>query len=176
MSTPNRSVAKVLVNDDASTELYIEANVALDKSADCWLFLLLPICMALGENLEVFGSLSKSAAHSFVAAQNELLLGHKNLSPVRLIHHGEIILNPSSQKRSNKAALFFSGGLDSTFAAESVDGIDALISVWGFDIPAKNSHHWQLTLDLLESYAASTNRELVRVKTNIRELSNPILV
>jgi len=176
MHTPNKSVAKVLADDGAQAEVYIEANVTLSQLADCWAFLLLPICMALGEDLEIFGNLSESVADSFVEAQNELLLGHKNLSTVRLIHHGDIRLNSQGQDHNYKTALFFSGGLDSTFAAESLDGIDALISVWGFDIPAKNSRHWQLTLDLVKSYAASTNRELITVKTNIRELSNPLLV
>jgi hypothetical protein len=50
-----------------------------------------------------------------------------------------------------------------------------LISVWGFDIPVTNSAHWNLTLDFIRPYAKELNRELLVVKTNIRELANGLV-
>jgi len=153
-------------------DLWIESNVELDRKADAWLYLLLPVAMQLGEDLEIQGKLSKSAVDSFYTAKKELLRGHPKMTDIELIY-SEPLLEDISSKR--QVGLFYSGGVDSTYAAETLADVSALVSVWGFDIPIKNERHWQLSLELIEPYAKSLNRELIQVRTNIRELTNGLL-
>lgn len=156
------------------TKLWIESNVVLDKKADCWLFLLLPVCMQLGEDLEMEGMLSETAIAAFEKAKLELLRGHPKMRDIKLIY-SRPFAEVSELESSRGIGLFYSGGLDSTYASEMQPEIDTLISVWGFDIPVKNEKHWALTTGMLEPYAKELGRDLILVKTNIRELSNGLL-
>jgi hypothetical protein len=81
----NISRAKLTLDSGQQTELYIEANVPLDDKADCWLFLLLPVCMQLGEDLEIDGLLTESAVSCFNVAKKELLRGHSKMKDIKLI-------------------------------------------------------------------------------------------
>jgi 7-cyano-7-deazaguanine synthase in queuosine biosynthesis len=156
-------------------ELWIEADVELATNSDCWVFLLLPIAMRLGENLHIEGTVTKEAIQASNRSQKYLLQGHPNMKEIQLEVSNLIDDSTDPVESSRRVGLFFSGGLDSTFAAETLEDIDTLISVWGFDIPATNSAHWQLTLDIIEPYAKELNKDLVVVKTNIRELSNGLV-
>lgn len=174
-SVSNISRVKVLLDSGKEHELYIEANTDLDKKADCWLFLLLPVCMQLGEDLEIEGQLTKSAVASFNTAKKELLRGHKRMKDINLIYNAEYLNSEIPAPDDRGTGLFYSGGLDSTYASETISDVDTLVSVWGFDVPTKNEKHWKLTLDLLIPYAEDLGRKLILVKTNIRELSNGLL-
>ena len=173
-TSPDESRIKVEFDSGNQTELWIQASVDLEKTADCWLFMMLPVCMGLAENLEVVGTVSETAIASFHNAQTELLERHPHLAKIELTHLGKINQSePNNQSRN--AGVFFSGGLDSTYTAVSVPEIDTLIAVWGFDIPIWNEKHWNLTTDLLEQHAAALGKKLIKVKTNIREVSNGLL-
>ena len=174
-SPSNISKIKLELASGKSKELWIEASVNLSKNSDCWLFLLLPIAMQLGEDLELQGKTTKSAIDAFGKAQNQLLKGHPNMREIKLSVSNPFNDSTESVESSRGVGLFFSGGLDSTYEAETLQDVDTLISVWGFDIPVSNSNHWQLTLDLLEPYSKKLNKELIVVKTNIRELSNGLV-
>lgn len=173
--TANLSRASIALDSGAKTELYIEANVPVDTKADSWLFLLLPVCMQLGENLEIEGQLTASAVACFNVAKKELLRGHAKMKDISLIYNSPYLDLEMPIDDSRGIALFYSGGVDSTFASETLSDVDTLVSVWGFDIPTRNQKHWDLTLDLLKPYAEQTNRKLILVKTNIRELSNGLI-
>ena len=49
-SNPNESRVLVTLASGQELDLYIEGNVDLDTKTDCWLFLMLPVCMKLGED------------------------------------------------------------------------------------------------------------------------------
>lgn len=53
--TSNRNESKIKLNLNSGVEfrLWLEANVPLDPSSDCWIFRLLPACMKLNDNLEI---------------------------------------------------------------------------------------------------------------------------
>jgi len=176
MLSANKSQATITLNSGVQVELWIESTAKLDNRADAWLFLMLPVCMKLGEDLEIFGTLSNSAVEAFEKAQAELLRGHPKMKPIRLNNNQPRNDIQPSEKTERKVGLFFSGGLDSMYASESIPDIDALVLIWGFDIPAKNQKHWDLSLKFLEPYAKDIGRELIVVRTNIRELSNGILL
>jgi hypothetical protein len=154
-------------------QLWLEANVDLDDKLDCWLFLMLPVCMKLGEDLEVAGTISPTAVNAFYKAQEELLIAHPHLQKISLLHEGE--LQEDIAKPNRTVASFFSGGLDSTYTAETVKEIQTLVGIWGFDISLKRENHWNLSKDLIEQYSKATGKDLILVKTNIRELSNGLL-
>jgi hypothetical protein len=173
-SPANISKINLELASGETKELWIEADVEVSKNSDCWLFLLLPIAMQLGENLHIEGQATKEAIEATQRAQRYLLQGHPNKKEIKFTV-SNVIDDSNEVELSRKVGLFFSGGLDSTFAAETLEDIDTLISVWGFDIPVTNSAHWQLTLDNIKPYAKELNKDLIIVKTNIRELSNGLV-
>ena len=173
-SPANISKINLELASGETKELWIEADVELSRNSDCWAFLLLPIAMQLGENLTVNGQVTEEAIKATQRAQKYLLQGHPNMKEIEL-KVSTVIDDSNEVESARKVGLFFSGGLDSTYAAETLEDIDTLISVWGFDIPATNTDHWQLTLDLIELYAKELNKDLILVKTNIRELSNGLV-
>jgi hypothetical protein len=174
-SPKNISKISLELASGETKELWIEAEVELSKYSDCWVFLLLPIAMQLGENIKIEGEATKGAIEAFDRAQQYLLQGHPNMKAINLEVSNLIEDSTDSVESSRGVGLFFSGGLDSTFSAETLEDIDTLISVWGFDIPVTNSAHWNLTLDIIKPYAKELNKELLVVKTNIRELSNGLV-
>lgn len=173
-SAPTESRISVNLDSGKQTELWLEANVELDKTADCWLYFMLPICMGLAEDLEVTGTITTTALNSFHQAQQALLEKHPHLKKIS-IKHEEPITDTRSTEDNRAIASFFSGGLDSAYTAETIPEINTLISIWGFDIQLWHEKHWKLTVELLEKQAAEMNRELILIKTNIREISNGLL-
>lgn len=171
-SPANESRVMVHLDSGKEIELWLEANVDLDKSADCWLFLMLPICMMLGEDLAITGKLSKTAVDAFHSAQAELLIAHPHLKKISLSYTGSL---QEPKPKAKGIAAFFSGGLDSTYTAQTIKDIDTLIGVWGFDIPYTLDKHWKLSSTMLEEMATGMGKKLVLVKTNIREISNGLL-
>jgi hypothetical protein len=173
-SPKNISKISLELTSGETKELWIEAEVELSKNSDCWVFLLLPIAMQLGENIHIEGEATKGAIEAFDRAQQYLLQGHPNMKAIKL-EVSNLIDDSNEVESSRGVGLFFSGGLDSTFSAETLEDIDTLISVWGFDIPVTNSAHWNLTLGSIKPYAKELNKDLLVVKTNIRELSNGLV-
>ncbi|MFZ4117960.1 MAG: hypothetical protein ACOYKO_05720 [Rhodoluna sp.] len=173
LTNPNESRILVSLDSGRELELWLQATVDLDEKLDCWLFLMLPVCMKLGEDLEVTGTISPTAVNAFHKAQEELLIAHPHLQKISLLHEGE--LQEDVAKPNRTVGSFFSGGLDSTYTAESIEEIQTLVGIWGFDIALKREDHWNLSKDLIEKYSKATGKELILVKTNIRELSNGLL-
>jgi 7-cyano-7-deazaguanine synthase in queuosine biosynthesis len=172
-TNPNESRILVSLESGKDIELWLKANVDLDNKLDCWLFLMLPVCMKLGEDLEVTGTISQTAVSAFHKAQEELLIAHPHLKKISLLFEGD--LQEDIVKPDRTVGSFFSGGLDSTYTAETIRDIQTLVGIWGFDISLKREDHWKLSKDLLEKYSQATGKELILVKTNIRELSNGLL-
>ncbi len=173
LTKPNESRVHVFLESGREHELWLEANVDLDDKLDCWLFLMLPVCMKLDEDLEVSGTISPTAVNAFHSAQEELLIAHPHLKKISLIHKGD--LKEDRAKPNRTVASFFSGGLDSTYTAETIKEIQTLVGIWGFDISLKREDHWKLSKDLIEKYSRASGKDLILVKTNIRELSNGLL-
>ena len=173
LTNPNESRILVSLESGKELQLWLQASVDLDNKLDCWLFLMLPVCMKLGEDLEVTGTISQTAVNAFHKAQDELLIAHPHLQKISLLHEGE--LQEDIAKPNRTVASFFSGGLDSTYTAETIEEIQTLVGIWGFDISLKREDHWKLSKDLLEKYSQATGKDLILVKTNIRDLSNGLL-
>jgi hypothetical protein len=173
-SSSFESRVKVTLDSGKEHELYLESNLELDQKTDPWLYLLLPVCLRLGEDLEVQGTLSKEAIAAFERAKQELLTGHSYMRPMKLIYNQEYAESDKPDKTKGVGS-FFSGGLDSAYSAETEKEVDSLICVWGFDISISNPTHWNLTKDLVESYSSSLGKRPVTVKTNVRAVFNDVL-
>jgi 7-cyano-7-deazaguanine synthase in queuosine biosynthesis len=129
--------------------------------------------MKLNEDLEISDTISSTAVAAFYKAQEELLIAHPHLNKITLKYEGDLNeVNPASSRTTGS---FFSGGLDSTYTAGSIKEIQTLVGIWGFDISLKRVDHWNLSKELLEKYAQQTGKDLILVKTNLRELSNGLL-
>lgn len=176
LSSPSAYEFRVQVTLDSGKEheLYLESNLELVQTTDPWLYLLLPVCLRLGEDLEIRGSLSEEAMAAFERAKQELLTGYSYMLPMTLVYNQDYA---ESDKTDNTKSVgsFFSGGLDSAYSAETEKEVDSLICVWGFDIAISNPTHWNLTKDLVESYCSSLGKRPVTVKTNVRAVFNDVL-
>ena len=60
--TSKSNESKIKLNLDSGVEyrLWLEANVPLNPSSDCWIFLLLPACMKLNEDLKISDTMFRS--------------------------------------------------------------------------------------------------------------------
>ncbi|HEU4800539.1 MAG TPA: hypothetical protein VFS94_07900 [Gemmatimonadales bacterium] len=79
-------------------------------------------------------------------------------------------LGAVSGSRGPRAALFFSGGLDS-FHSLLASGrhVDDLVFVHGFDVPLIDTPRADACERLLRDVAASTGQRVIRVRTNLRQ-------
>jgi hypothetical protein len=74
------------------------------------------------------------------------------------------------RSETGKTALFFSGGVDSFFSLLRHDQeIDALITVYGFDITLQDGPRIAALQASLSSIAAATRKESIIIRTNVRE-------
>ncbi len=75
---------------------------------------------------------------------------------------------------------FFSGGVDSFYSYlknlnESQEKITHFIFVHGFDIDLRNKELLETTLDNIRSTAKEVGIEVILVKTNLREITDPLI-
>lgn len=137
--------------------------------------LLIP-SMKQGEDLIIEGAVSRKlydGMHEIMRVMEGWNIGLKKIK-IRV----EAITE--DQLSSSETASFFSGGVDSfyTYLKHSTDTSDVLryfILVNGYDIDPRNSKLWLETLTNVQQIAADEGIELIEVKSNIRQLIEPIL-
>ncbi len=164
--------AQVFFGNQPPFELYVRASTTLSKLGDCWASIVLPVAMKLHQDIYVDGALSAEFVLSLDAIQDELLKGHPDFAKVAICAKS-ITRDSWKSKRTNRSkALFYSGGLDSTYSALTQGPELELIAVHGFDIYVHDRRHWSLTLDLLRKFSAHQKMKLVVVETNVRSFSD----
>jgi len=71
----------------------------------------------------------------------------------------------------NGDLLLFSGGLDSAASLlANQDSVEALISVWGADVPVRATEVWEGLFQLMRQFEATWGKRHTWVRTNIRSL------
>jgi hypothetical protein len=171
--TDHRSDATFHFEDGKIFSCFIESSSRLSSLADPWLALSIPLAMAIGVNLKIEGVVSESSLLAAKNVQAELKSGHDNFREISIVASQTVKTGEqlnSDLKYQN--ATFFSGGLDSTYSALSLEGKPALLSVLGFDIPVNDEAHWKLSLDLIRKFAEDHELSQITIKTNIREMSD----
>lgn len=146
---------------------------ALTTSGNPWLVALLPLAVTLGERLRV----SARTDRLLVENARELVRIWKCWYPGLSIVPIEAELDDGDGHRgAGRTAAFFSGGIDSFFTVlrpndprQAVQGVDDLLSVWGFDVPLENVEEFRRMREALRSGADELAKEHVAVATNIRQ-------
>lgn len=175
-----RLVGKVHYDDAlVQPELYwfeVDKSYAdyLSFSGNPWLVCLIPLAVTLGEPLRICAPVD----HILFENVKELMQIWKSWYPHLHIVPVEVdVVNVASNGEHKKTAAFFSGGIDSFFTVlyhndsdfNSMVRINDLLSVWGFDIPLKNSDAFFRMREIFQKVASELGKELIDVATNLRE-------
>jgi hypothetical protein len=160
-----------------SEQIWFEVNERyaefLTNSGNPWLACLLPLAVTLGEPLRICKPVDRQLYNNV----QELMriwkewLPHLHIVPVEV----NIIESPLRETPS-KTALFFSGGVDSIHTllryeaeADSRQGIDDLLFLWGFDIPIPNKNAFENVKHDVQHMATGLGKDVVTVASNIRQ-------
>jgi hypothetical protein len=151
-------------------ELFIESENWLDgESMSCWLPALLPIAMTLGCNLYFKGWINVHTLGNSAKAQLVLKGWFPELKNVEV--HSEFIQDSGTVV--NETGCFFTGGVDSFYSSLIHHNKPSkLIFVHGFDIPLSNNELASKIIEELQAAAHEMGKELVVLRTNIREFSD----
>lgn len=96
-----------------------------------------------------------------------------NLRDIRIraaSHAGSPGISKAGAARRDRVGLFFTGGVDSFYSlVSSLDRVDALIFVEGFDIPLSDTARLAETKDLCRSIATESSKRFITLRTNLRQ-------
>ena len=138
---------------------------------------LLIVAMAAGEAIELAGPLSPRFHYGLLEARNFFALWYPGLSRVAVTPSG---FRPDETHRDGVAA-FFSGGVDSFFTLKTHHDMAApnpahrlthLLFVEGYDLPV-GDRRYQVLAEDYASLAARLGLNLLRLRTNIRDILDP---
>lgn len=161
--------ATVTVPGRPTVTVTIAANAELVKDATPWQAAALPIAMWTGAPLVIDGLVDDIAAANADRAQDVLRGLHTKLLQKVPIHtDGTTLGEPSTG-----VGCFFSGGVDSFYSALThADEITHLIFVTGFDIDIADDSLAAAALAGAAATAAGMGKELIAVKTTLKQLAN----
>jgi hypothetical protein len=140
--------------------------------------LLIP-AMRQGENLIIHGSISQQLYDGMHRIMDELLSW--NIGLERITVKADRLI--ADKQHAVRTASFFTGGVDSfyTYLKHKKDPmkahrVDSFILANGFDIGFRETELWDLTVQNISSIAEAERVELLLVKSNIREVVEPMLL
>lgn len=146
-----------------------------DDEAAADAFFIIGLILAIGSDgvLEMDQPVSSRLIYNSQAAQDILRTWYpKQLVPARLD------VTSRSQDQSpllDKTVSCFTGGVDSfdTLIRNESD-VDALMYIYGFDIPLARTDVWETTSEHLREVASITGKQLIEGSTNIRRFLNRV--
>ena len=166
VDAPNRITASIAMPDGRSLTAATEANVSLDHSSTPWLSATLPAAMRWGCDLTIDGAVDAESLAS--ASRAGAMIAEwfpRHFASVDISADA----SPPARQRSDGVGCFFSGGVDSFYAAlEEIDRITHLIFVLGFDIRLDDDALASKALDAAREAAAELGKPLIEVRTTIR--------
>lgn len=147
------------------------------ESPDPFLALSLMPAMKLGEDIFIGSTVSEGLYQNIELIQKTLLSWNEGFHKIGI--HSEISTNPYAESKRG-VGVFFSGGVDSFYSLlrnkeEVSERITHLILVHGFDIDYKDDKTFQVVNNAIARVAAEEGLELIVVKTNLRDFTDPIL-
>jgi hypothetical protein len=156
---------------------------ALGGRADAFAAGLLPLAMAIGEDLEVEGSLSPRLAAGLEEYQRALHFWFPRQQQRVAIRAASLEALPPALAGQGCATLF-SGGVDSSFTLMShqpdrqpLADFQAryALFVHGFDVPLQERRDYDLSLESLARELAPAGVEVIGCATNLRYLTSGLL-
>jgi hypothetical protein len=155
----------------ARRKLALHSETPVSADADRLLPALLPLAMHAGLPLSIPHPVSARLLGGAADAQSMLRLWRDGLSVVRV----EAPLEERAAAGSGVGS-FFSGGVDSFHTVlRHLDEITHLIFVVGFDVTPDRLALEEPVLEMARSVAAELGKELILVRTNVRQLAVPPL-
>ena len=164
----------------------IKGNAPLAQDATVWLPALVPVAMSVGEELDVKGEVDGVALAGAMQAQSLLAqwfpqwrmvairtaaVGADAVAPDAAQSPGTLrpsVPQPAAVVATEAVGCFFSGGVDSTFAAHSPE-VTHLIYVRGFDTPLRGSAG-ESTVEHVRAVASVLGKPLIEVETDMRAM------
>lgn len=133
--------------------------------------------MMLGANIKVDGDLSEKFLNNVDAIQEKLLSWNQGFQKITV--QSGVSMNTSSDL-ARGVGVFFSGGVDSFYSliearAQSEEKLTHLILVHGFDIDYQDDFTFEAVHSAIRKVADAEEIELIVVKTNLRDFTDPIL-
>ena len=140
----------------------------LSQTGNAWLVALLPVATRLGEPLRISLPVDTLLRRGAVEVMRIWSVWHPELRVVPI----EVDIADIPRSSSDRSAALFTAGVDSFFTVldleEKGSGVDALVSVAGFDIPHDRPHELKRFRIVLQGVADELGKELLSVTTNLR--------
>ena len=148
--------------------LELHSSTPVSEDADRLIPALLPLAMRAGTTLELPAPVSAQLLRTTGEVQAVFRLWREELSVVP-------VEGSTEERRPGSGAgvgTFFSGGVDSFFTLlRHEHEITHLIFVLGFDIPPERQALEEQALDTARTVAAELGKELIAVRTNLRQVA-----
>ncbi|MBI2009886.1 MAG: hypothetical protein HYS86_01780 [Candidatus Chisholmbacteria bacterium] len=166
-----RLSAELILNSGKKHTVYFEIEKKFKDliSTDASPFLPASLLMAMkkNENLEIDGSISEKLSASLPKVMKMIDAWYFGFKPISVVPRS---LNDGLNKTRN-VGCFFSGGVDSFYTyLRNKKKVSHLIFVHGFDIKVNNLELYKKVERNILKIAAAQKVELVRVRTNAREI------
>lgn len=168
--TDTASLSYGIRHTNVPREIYFKSTSGpFNESSDHLIPLTLLMTMVTGESLDIEGSVSPQ----FMANVPKI---QAILQAFTRVHHQDIPaidVSVSSQAvqelpEGRGRALFFSGGVDSTFSAiRDRDKLDALVFIHGFDLDVRDEEWRRLAAQRVRSSAAAIGLPLIEIETTM---------
>ena len=170
----NRVEASVQFGDTTSTIFFECDDPALTPMQEALVALTLFPAMRAGVELQVGGGVSKRVLGNLPELQELIhtwMPDHFQPVPVT----GAVPVEKKN-RGATRVGSFFSGGVDGWYTLlKHRDEITDLILVWGFDIPLDKSVLFDQVRQNAQRVADEMGKNLVVVKTNLREVIDPLV-
>jgi hypothetical protein len=167
-----RASAVFSIGDEVLNTITIDSNVELRLSATGWLAAALPVAMARGCDVHIHGAIDRLALANFDNIQVIFEKWFKFPKVKITASSVQFDLTQGAQTAETRFGTFFSGGVDSFYTALENPESNSLILVQGFDISDAEHQLWEKTLKSSTRVAEALQRELIVVRTNVRELGD----
>ncbi len=142
----------------------------VEPVAEAFTTMVLPVAMARGLPIEAPGPLSEDFIRGLAQWQSVFAAWYPDrLAPVPVLAERR-----RPRRAERRRACFFTGGVDSFFSAlRHLDAIDALIFVYGYDVPRVQLPDLRAAVTTgVRAAAGELGKPLVEVETNLHDFSD----
>ncbi|MEQ1803149.1 MAG: hypothetical protein ABL989_14570 [Gammaproteobacteria bacterium] len=148
-------------------------DVDLRASPEAAICLLAPWCALEGRELRVPAPAPDSAFLGNVVGATTRMGSWWGHEPLRLVLPDAGPGDPAPRRLPGTTALFFSGGIDSSYSLVRNPDVGLLVYIVGFDVRLHNREVWQAILRAHRELAAERGLRFIALATNLRD--HPVL-
>ena len=178
-----RISCNVIFEGSSPEILWIDYPVHLDQFLDGggnpWVIMLLPNAVARGEPLNIDLPVDSRLLENLRGVQQVWASWYDWANPVKITARTDGAYPRNAAEREKAAALFFTGGVDSSFSliqcishrnSTAAKRNLSLISILGFDIAIENKPEFEKVISLCDGVALKTGSKCIALMTNLRSL------